>query len=154
MLIQNHERHKPFESHLPRPGSPRIAIICRSTSRTCCRCRKGTADCGRRKAWRQAEPDLAVPARPTFSALALPLLLFGLSAFEGFLLLEHLGVPQRLPCGELLQGERHAVGLAPDFDLHRCHSHRISVKNARGALVDRIDRLPIVVAETRSLKKR
>jgi hypothetical protein len=81
---------------------------------------------------------LPFPIVPPFSALALPLLLFGLPALDGFLMLEHLGVPERFPCGELLFGQRHAGGLAPDFDLHRCHSHRISGKNARGALVDRL----------------
>lgn len=93
------------------------------------------------------------PLVPPFSVLAVPLLLFGLLAFEGFLLFEHLGAPERLLCGKLLRGVGQAGGFVPDSDLHRYHSRRIG-KNARAALVDRIDRLPIVVTETRSLEER
>jgi hypothetical protein len=54
---------------------------------------------------------------PTFLAFEFSSLLFGLPVFGGFLLLEHFGVPEGFPPGELLRGQRLTGRLAPDVNI-------------------------------------
>jgi hypothetical protein len=69
--------------------------------------------CGnRRRGWSEVLPSSLFPK---FLAFEFSALRFVLPAFGGFLLFEHLGIPQRFPFGELLRRDGFSRTLAPDF---------------------------------------